>query len=59
MGITGRLPYEKGVTKAETIGNVEAIRLAVEYGAPIQYDQEAQKPVFYLQKSGKRAGSLV
>ena len=43
-GYNWTIPYEKGVTKAETIGNVEAIRLAVEYGAPIQYDREAQSP---------------
>ena len=43
-GYNWTLPYEKGVTKAETIGNVGAVRLAVEYGAPIQYDQEAQSP---------------
>ena len=40
------LPYEKGVTKAKTIGNVEAIQLAVTYGAQIQYDEVAQTPHF-------------
>ena len=52
-GYNWTLPYEKGVTKAETIGNVGAVRLAVEYGAPIQYDQEAQSPYFTYRNQGR------
>ena len=52
-GYNWTLPYEKGVTKAETIGNVGAVRLAVEYGAPIQYDQEAQSPYFIYRNQGR------
>ena len=52
-GYNWTLPYEKGVTKAETIGNVEAVRLAVEYGAPIQYDREAQSPYFTYRNQGR------
>ena len=40
------LPYERGVTEAETIGNVEAIRRAFQYGAQIQYDEQSQAPFF-------------
>ncbi len=40
------LPYERGVTKARTLGNVEAVRLAVEQGATIQFDEAAQSPYF-------------
>ena len=40
------LPYEKGVTKATTIGNIEAIRLAIRYGAEVKYDETAQTPFF-------------
>ena len=40
------LPYEKGVTKARTIGNIEAVNIAVRYGAVIQYDEIAQTPYF-------------
>ena len=40
------LPYERGVTKAKTIGNVEAVQLAIRYGAEIMYDQTAQTPYF-------------
>lgn len=40
------LPYESGVTEAETIGNMEAIRRAFRYGAFIQYDEQAKAPYF-------------
>lgn len=40
------LPYEKGITKARTIGNIEAVNIAVRYGAVIQYDEIAQTPYF-------------
>lgn len=40
------LPYEKGVTRASTIGNIEAVNIAVRYGAVIQYDEIAQTPYF-------------
>lgn len=41
------LPYVKGETKAKTIGNVEAVRLAIENGVSIQYDEQAQSPFFH------------
>lgn len=41
------LPYEKGVTAAQTIGNVEAVELARQVGASIEYDEESQAPYFY------------
>jgi len=40
------LPYRKGVTAATTIGNVEAVRLAIQYNAEIFYDDIAQTPHF-------------
>ena len=40
------LPYERGITEAETIGNVEAVRRALQYGASIQYDEQSQAPFF-------------
>lgn len=46
------LPYESGVTEAETIGNVEAVRRAFRYGAEIQYDEQAQAPFFYYSLAG-------
>lgn len=40
------LPFERGVTMAQTIGNVQAVRIAVEQGAEIQFDSLAQSPYF-------------
>lgn len=40
------LPYERGVTRARTLGNVEAVQLAIRHGAEIQFDQTAQSPYF-------------
>ena len=41
------LPYERGVTKAQTIGNVQAVRIAVEQGAMIEFDELAKSPYFH------------
>ena len=46
------LPYERGITKARTIGNVEAVQLAVSYGVPIYFDEVAMSPYFYYAKDG-------
>ncbi len=46
------LPYERGVTKAKTIGNVEAVRIAIENGAAIQFDETAQSPFFHYISDG-------
>lgn len=40
------LPYERGVTKAATINNLEAIQIAIEHGARIRFDETAQSPYF-------------
>lgn len=41
------LPYVRGTTVAETIGNTEAVRRAYEFGAEILYDDEAKAPFYY------------
>lgn len=41
------LPFVRGETEAETIGNVEAIRRALLYGAEILYDEVSMAPYFY------------
>lgn len=46
------LPYERGVTKAVTIGNVEAVRIAVEQGAEIRFDELAESPYFRYVSDG-------
>lgn len=43
------LPFVQGVTKAKTIGNVEAVRIAVHYGAEIQFDETAMSPFFHYE----------
>lgn len=41
------LPFRQGETKARSISNQEAVTIAVNYGAEIQFDWEAQTPFFY------------
>ena len=41
------LPYERGATRARSLGNVEAVELAARYGATISFDSESQAPFFY------------
>ena len=40
------LPFERGVTRAPSIGNVEAVDIAARYGAVILYDEASQAPHF-------------
>lgn len=51
-GYDWQLPYEKGVTKAKTLGNIEAVQLAIEKGAAIQFDEEAMSPYFNYIENG-------
>ena len=46
------LPYERGVTKATTIGTVEAVQIAIARGAEIQFDEVAQSPFFTYEENG-------
>lgn len=48
------LPFERGVTRARTVGNVEAVQIAVEQGAEILFDEMAQSPYFYYEAEGIR-----
>ena len=48
------LPYEQGVSKAQTLGNVEAVQLAISNNVPISFDSTAQSPYLYKQKSPAR-----
>lgn len=40
------LPYERGVTQAAAINNVQAVQIAVREGAEIQFDENAMSPFF-------------
>lgn len=46
------LPYERGVTRAETISNLEAVQIAIDNGAEIQFDEESMSPYFRYWKFG-------
>ena len=46
------LPYVKGESKAQTIGNVEAVQIAIQNHAEIFYDEIAQTPYFRYEKNG-------
>lgn len=46
------LPYVRGVTKAQTIGNVEAVQIAIENSVPIQFDETAMSPFFRYVRDG-------
>ena len=46
-GYDWALPFVRGETKARTIGNIEAIQLAITYNATLQYDPIAQSPYFH------------
>ena len=48
------LPYEKGITKATVIGNVEAVRIAISNHAAIAYDETAQTPHFAYTLNGRQ-----
>ena len=51
-GYDWTLPYVKGASKAVTIGNVEAVQIAVANGASILFDETAQSPYFnYVQNN--------
>ncbi len=46
------LPYVRGTTKAATINNIQAIRIAVAYGAEIHFDEVAESPYFNYWDNG-------
>lgn len=46
------LPYVKGETKATTIGNLEAVQIAIENNAAIQFDPVAMSPWFTYERDG-------
>ncbi len=46
------LPYERGVTAATPIGNVQAVQIAIAQGVDIQFDELAQSPFFTYEAEG-------
>lgn len=52
-GYDWTLPFVQGESVARAIGNVQAVRIAQENGAKIQYNEPAQSPFFTYRKNGK------
>lgn len=46
-GYDWTLPYVRGESMARSISHVEAVELAAQYNAEIQYDELEQTPYFY------------
>lgn len=46
------LPYERGVSAARTISNLEAVRIAVDRGVAISFDETAMSPFFRYEDNG-------
>lgn len=46
------LPYERGVTRARTISNTEAVQIAIANNVPIQFDEVAMSPFFTYELDG-------
>ena len=49
-GYDWALPFEQGTTVAVTIGNVEAVQIAIRNSAGIYFDSTAQSPYFNYTK---------
>lgn len=53
-GYVWTLPYERGVTRATSIGNEYAVQLAARFGSEIQFDEAAQSPYFEYYDKGRK-----
>ena len=51
-GYDWTLPYERGMSMARTIGNIEAVQIAISNGVPIQFDETAMSPYFNYTQNG-------
>lgn len=47
-----KLPYERGVTKAEKLSNTEATSRAIKNGVRIRFDEIAQSPFYFYNSEG-------
>ena len=50
-GYDWTLPFVQGSSRATTVSNQEAVRIAIEAGVPIQFDEVAMSPFFRYEKS--------
>lgn len=52
-GYDWTLPFVQGSSRATTVSNQEAVRIAIEAGVPIQFDEVAMSPFFRYEKDGQ------
>ncbi len=52
-GYDWTLPFVQGSSRAVTVSNQEAVRIAIEAGVPIQFDDVAMSPFFQYEKDGQ------
>ena len=52
-GYDWTLPFVQGYSRATTVSNQEAVRIAIEAGVPIQFDEVAMSPFFQYEKDGQ------
>ncbi len=50
-GYDWTLPFEKGITRAVSIGNQYAVSVAAQNGVPIEYDEKSQSPFFNYRRN--------
>lgn len=53
-GYDWTLPFIQGSSRATTVSNQEAVRIAIEAGVPIQFDEVAMSPFFRYEKNGQQ-----
>lgn len=51
-GYDWALPFQRGITRADSISNPQAVQIAVENNAMIQFDEVAMSPFFEYRKDG-------
>ncbi len=52
-GYDWTLPFVQGSSRASTVSNLEAVRLAIEADVPIEFDEVAMSPHFRYEKDGR------
>lgn len=52
-GYDWTLPFVQGTSRAITVSNQEAVRIAIEADVPIQFDEVAMSPFFQYEKDGQ------
>lgn len=55
-GYDWKLPYVRGESAAVTVGNVEAVQIAINNNVPILFDETAMSPYFNYQVLNQETG---